>query len=323
MAFIDDLMGNTSRAGLPSPGGSGPLGGTPYPGGERPGTYGVDPGALDFSQRPRPPRTRPPSDGRGNWKPPGGWGAGGATPPPADPAPPPGFTPEQWAKLLKMAKRNPKIAELIKKYTDAAGQQGEEDKWRRVMPTDTSQLLKQLSYNAGEMGMPGGYVGAIQLPAYGETQPPVNNPDMSKYGQAKGLGEATFYQQSMNGGMAPIAAMSPLGVPEGWNPGGSSSTADELKKYLDRLGNGGGNGNGGARMSTKDQFQADFEAFVKAGLGGGNNGRVFAAFPGGFRGGTAIGGGKRKGKGGGGNGTPPTTTEKPGVGVPISLPFGF
>lgn len=328
MAFIDDIMGmgsNTSVGALPtSPGG--PLGGTPYPGGERPGTYGVDPGALDFSARPRAPLPR---DGRTNWKPPGGFGGGGGAGTPTDDgasAPPPGFTAEQWAKLLKMAKKNPKIRDLIARYTAS---NSEEAKWRRVMPTDTSQLLKQLSYNAGEMGMPGGYVGAIQLPAYGETQPPVNNPDMSKYGQAKGLGEATFYQQSMNGGMAPIAAMSPLGVPEGWNPGGASGSLEkELKDYLDKIGKGGGGGgNGGGKMSTQQQFQADFEAFVKAGLGGGNNGRVFAAFPGGFRGGTRVAGGGG-GKDGRGNDLPPAkkpggTGTKPGVGIPISLPFGF
>lgn len=308
MAFIDELMG------------------TAYPGAERPGVYGVNPGSNPFQNLPAAPRPAPPSDGRTNWKPPGGFGAGGAAPPPADPAPPPGFTPEQWARLLKMAKKNPKIAELIQKYTDAAGQTAEEAKWRRVMPTDTSQLLKQLSYNAGEMGMPGGYVGAIQLPAYGETQPPVNNPDMSKYGQASGLGEATFYQQSMNGGMAPIAAMSPLGVPEGWNPGGSSSGGgsndikDQLDKYLKGI-NGEGNGRNRTR---KDQLQADLEAFTKAGLGGGNSGRIFASFGDSFakHPNSAARRAKRDNKdkpttSGNGTGT------KPGVGIPISLPFGF
>lgn len=242
--------------------------------------------------------------------------------------PPPGFTAQQWKQLMLMAKKNPSIAELMKKYT-ANGGKNPDDAWRRVMPTDTSQLLRQLSYNAGEMGMPGGYVGAIQLPAYGETQPPVNNPDMSSYGQAPGLGEATFYQQSMKGGMAPIAAMSPLGVPQGWNPGGDD-LGKQLKDYLDKLGgngNGGGGGGGGGGGSGKpgsiggggafaDEFKASFEAFLKNSLGGGFNG-VFAGFPSG--GGGRGGGKKNKGDGNGSGGT----ANKPGQGVPIKRPYGY
>ena len=117
------------------------------------------------------------------------------------------------------------------------------------MPTDTSQLLRQLSFNAGEMGMPGGYVGAVQLPSYGSTLQPVNNPDMSKYGQGAGLGEATFYQQSMKGGMTPISAMSPLGVPDGWNPGGTTTPASSktsLDSYLSSLFGKSGSKTGGS-----------------------------------------------------------------------------
>lgn len=245
--------------------------------------------------------------------------------------PPPGFTAQQWARLLKMAKKNPKIADLIKKYTATAGQPSEEDKWRRVMPTDTSQLLRQLSYNAGEIGMPGGYVGAVQLPAYGETQPPVNNPDMSKYGQGKGLGEATFYQQSMNGGMAPIAAMSPIGVPEGWKPGGTS-TKDELTSYLDKI-NGAGGGGGGGGGGRKNPY-AGMSPGDAVKMAAKNQAKAVARNPGSFGGAMPLlmafmqakrGGGAGGGKGGGGvtNDKPPLESGKPTSGVPISLPFGF
>lgn len=93
--------------------------------------------------------------------------------------------------------------------------------WQRQNPTNVTDLLRQLSANAGEIGMPGGYVGGVQIPAYrtdGPQLPAINNPDMRTYGRTPGYGEATFYRQSMQGGMAPIAAMSPLGVPEDWKP---------------------------------------------------------------------------------------------------------
>jgi hypothetical protein len=181
--------------------------------------------------------------------------------------PPPGFTGAQWQKLVTLSKTNPQVAELVTKYTSSIGKPNPDDAWRRVMPTNNSQLLKQLSYNAGEMGMPGGYVGAIQLPAYGSTQAPVNNPDMTKYGQAPGIGEATFYQQSMNGGMTPIASMSPLGVPQGWNPGGTS-TEDQLNAYLTKLGTDGGGGGGGGGGNNKSTGPADvFERNMRAGRG--------------------------------------------------------
>lgn len=243
---------------------------------------------------------------------------------------PPGFTAQQWKQLLNMAKNNPSIDALIKQYTSGSG--STDDAWRRKMPTDTSQLLKQLSYNAGEIGMPGGYVGAVQLPAYGSNQPPVNNPDMSKYGQAPGIGEASFYQQSVNGGMAPIAAMSPLGVPAGWNPGGSSDIKSQLDDYLKNLGNGG-KGKGAKGGSMKQQLQSAFDAFLKNNTGGFNG--VFAGFPSDNpRQGKKSSGG---GSSGGGSGvyTNWPGTEHPGTGsgtgtgntanrgVPISLPFGY
>ena len=97
--------------------------------------------------------------------------------------------------------------------------------WWKRNPSDITELLRQLSVNAGQMGMPGGNVGAVQKPAFGTMGQAVIPQDMRTYGQAPNMGEATFFQQSMNGGMAPIAAMSPLGVPAGWNPLGNQTGA--------------------------------------------------------------------------------------------------
>jgi hypothetical protein len=182
----------------------------------------------------------------GDWKPSSGTGTtGGTTTTPTTPTygannPPPGFSSEQWKRLLDMSKNNTGLADLIKQFTGSIGTTTATDAWRRTLPTDTTQLSRQLSFNAGEMGMPGGYVGAIQMPSYrmggdsSQQLPPINNPDMSKYGRQPGYGEATFYQQSMKGGMAPIAAMSPLGVPEGWAPGGKDLKS-QLEDYLSKL----------------------------------------------------------------------------------------
>lgn len=158
----------------------------------------------------------------------------------AAPTAPAGFTADQWKKLTDMAKKNTTLADLMKKFQATSPAS---ESWRRELPTDTTQLLRQLSFNTGEMGMPGGYVGAVQMPSYqtGGNLPAINNPDMSKYGQQPGYGEATFYQQSMKGGMTPVAAMSPLGVPEGWNPGagGYSSLQSQLQDYLKGINSSG------------------------------------------------------------------------------------
>ena len=172
--------------------------------------------------------------------------------------PPPGFTASQWSKLLNMSKTNASLASLIKQYTASPNPNAPapDAAWRRVNPTDTSQLLRQLSFNVGEMGMPGGYVGAVQLPAYGSGLPPVNNPDMKTYGQTPGYGEATFYQQSMKGGMTPVSALSPMGVPQGWNPGGGTSslnTKQQLDKYLSGVSSGSGSGSSGGSGYTMGQ----------------------------------------------------------------------
>lgn len=153
--------------------------------------------------------------------------------------PPPGFSSSQWTQLLDLSKNNKALQDLIKQFTTSLSAPKPDETWRRELPKDTTQLLRQLSFNAGEIGMPGGYVGAIQLPSYGSSAQPINNPNMATYGRAPGVGEATFYQQSMKGGMAPIAAMSPLGVPEGWNPGGASSgdIKSQLEGYLNNMQN--------------------------------------------------------------------------------------
>lgn len=271
-------------------------------------------------------------------RPPGSYLGGGGTPSPQ--TPPPGFTSGQWAQLLNLSKVNPAIKDLIDKYTQGAGggtpgtPKPPADPWRREMPTDTSQLMRQLSFNAGEMGMPGGYVGAVQIPAYGSTQPPVNNPDMTTYGQQPGIGEATYYMQSMNGGMAPIAAMSPLGVPAGWNPGGGGKlgygqrmrlansgmlggagtfqpksfqqTTEDLAESMSRMGSGVGPdpislfNAAFAPESNKSSSSSSMQKKKKTGSGSGNGGKP------------------PKGNSGGGSSYKP-----PSKGVPISLPFGY
>lgn len=124
------------------------------------------------------------------------------------------------------------------------------DAWRRQMPTNVTDLLRQLSVNVGELGMPGGYVGAVQLPAYGSGGTPTMTPDMLHYGQQPNLGEATFYQQSMKGGMTPIAAMSPLGVPQGWNPLGTTGGSGGSTGGTGGAGGGVKTGNGQMSFST-------------------------------------------------------------------------
>lgn len=115
-------------------------------------------------------------------------------------------------------------------------------KWAAQQPKSTTQLLRQLSANAGQMPMPGGPVGAVLQPSFGSSRPATTNYNPATYGQNPGMGEATFFRQSMLGGMTPLSALTPLGVPKGWNPFGTFQ-----KKHPDPHGgkpNGGGNGNG-------------------------------------------------------------------------------
>lgn len=115
--------------------------------------------------------------------------------------------------------------------------------WAKRAPTDTTELLRQLSANVGQMAMPGGPVGSVTQGPYGSGQAPQMGFDPATYGQ--GNGEATFFQQSMQGGMTPIAGLAPLGVPMGWNPFGTSpATKDDKKKDG---GGGGGNDASGSK----------------------------------------------------------------------------
>lgn len=287
-----------------------------------------------------------------------GYSAQPATEPATVGTVPPGFTPQQWQQLQQLAKSNPTVAQLLQQYAAAAGGNPKPDigyvggttspgggaagqSWRRTLPTDTTQLLRQLSYNAGEMPMPGGYVGAVQLPSYGSSAKPVNNPDMSKYGQAPGLGEATFYQQSMQGGMAPIAALKPVGVPSNWNPGGAGSGNNtlltQLQSYLNGLNQGGV---GGSNMTMEERLKREVRRQGKADAGVGgmhwNMDSIWQAIFGGSdfpwkNGGQSGGGGGGSGGGGNGTGWPGVGQPGPdpnggmwrGKGSPIKLPFGF
>mgnify|MGYP000278753504 FL=1 len=104
--------------------------------------------------------------------------------------------------------------------------------WATRQPVDTTELLRQLSGNVGQAAMPGGYVGAVQIPAWNSGGTATQGIDPLTYGQTgKGQpnGAATFFQQTVNGGMAPISALSPLGVTKGWNPFGLTSDDSKTK----------------------------------------------------------------------------------------------
>lgn len=132
------------------------------------------------------------------------------------------------------------LQKLLRLFMGGA-QRGPMPTWATSQPNDTTQLLRQLSANAGQMPMPQGPVGAVQQPAFGSNRAPIQNPNMHTYGRKPGMGEATFFQQSTRGGMTPISALTPLGVPAVWNP--FAGYQRHLKEQRD--GNGGGNGGGG------------------------------------------------------------------------------
>lgn len=147
---------------------------------------------------------------------------------------------------------------LKKLIDEILGRTSKQTGFATEFPNSPTQVLRQLSANAGQMGMPGGYTGAVQLPAYapGRTAKPVLNPDMRTYGQQPNMGEARFFTQSMTGGMTPIASMTPLGVPQNWNPLGANNPQGDLEKYIkDLLGKSGPNGGAG---SSADQLRAQW-----------------------------------------------------------------
>lgn len=125
------------------------------------------------------------------------------------------------------------VEKLLKKLGEASAPQPLPD-WATRMPANTTELLRQLSANVGQQAMPGGYVGAVTLPAYGSSQQPTQGIDARTYGQ--GGGESTFFQQSMRGGMTPLAGLAPLGVPQGWDPFGTAKPPkeDDKKKKKDK-----------------------------------------------------------------------------------------
>ncbi len=126
------------------------------------------------------------------------------------------------------------IEKLLK--TLAASQQ-KLPEWATRAPTDTTELLRQLSGNVGQMTMPGGPTGAVTLPAWGSGEQAQVGFDPKTYGQ--GAGEATFFGQSTRGGMTPLSAISPLGVPQGWNPFGSATPTPKPDDKKDKKKGGG------------------------------------------------------------------------------------
>jgi hypothetical protein len=108
--------------------------------------------------------------------------------------------------------------------------------WATRQPVDTTELLRQLSGNVGQMPMPGGPVGSVVTPAWGSGGQAQVGFDPRTYGQTGG--EATFFQQSMRGGMTPISAISPLGSGQGWDPfntGSAANAADKKEKKFSRV----------------------------------------------------------------------------------------
>lgn len=148
------------------------------------------------------------------------------------------------------------LLKQLKKLIEALNGGGKSTAFASQMPTSPTQIMRQLAANAGQMGMPGGYTGAVQLPAFttGTRQPASLMTSAAGYGQKPGMGEARFFQQSMGGGMAPISAMNPLGVPEKWNPLGQSGDIKlEIEKYIKDLQKGGEGGG-----SSADRLRAQY-----------------------------------------------------------------
>lgn len=120
---------------------------------------------------------------------------------------------------------------------NGGGHHGNKDKkkedpnaWASKTPDTIKMILRQLSANAGQNFMPGGRVGAVRQGPFGSHMQPQKKFDPLTYGQTGG--EATFFSQAMDGGVAPLAALMNLGVPRKWDPLGRR----------DDKGNGNGNG---------------------------------------------------------------------------------
>ena len=108
--------------------------------------------------------------------------------------------------------------------------------WAKEQPTSIAQLLRQLSANAGQSAMPGGMVGAVQTRPFGSGGDARMLTNMTGYGQQPNSGEATFYRQSIKGGMTPVSAVSSLGVPEKWRPFGGGKDDGKNGSPYDKFG---------------------------------------------------------------------------------------
>lgn len=119
-------------------------------------------------------------------------------------------------------------------------------KWAKHLPKNGVNAARQMSMNAGNVAMPGGATGAVWIPRIGTDAKPTMNIDPATYGMRNNYGEALFFQQAMNGGVAPISAFKTLGVPKNWNPG------IPRKDPVDPVdpGDGTGTGNGGDGSGT-------------------------------------------------------------------------
>jgi hypothetical protein len=110
------------------------------------------------------------------------------------------------------------MQDILKKLLGRSTATPQAPAWATRAPTSTPELLRQLSGNVGQMTMPGGPVGAVMQPAFGSGRPATQQMIPARYGRQPGYGEATFFGQSMTGGMTPLSAITPLGRPKGWNP---------------------------------------------------------------------------------------------------------
>ncbi len=110
--------------------------------------------------------------------------------------------------------------------------------WTTRQPLNTTELQRQLSANAGQMPMPNGMVGAVQQPSFGSPAQATQGIDPRTYGRKPGMGEATFFQQSTRGGMTPVSAISPLGVPLTWNPFAAYQRRTKADRQDDKKGGG-------------------------------------------------------------------------------------
>lgn len=120
--------------------------------------------------------------------------------------------------------------------------------WATRTPSKIKEILRQLSANAGQNFMPGAPVGAVRQGPFGSNMQPQKKFDPLTYGQTGG--EATFFSQAMGGGMAPLAALMNLGVPNKWDPFNAHRGHGGGGGAGNGGGGGGGSGGGGHRSTN-------------------------------------------------------------------------